>query len=269
MVSPLGLPPRNIFAGLAPLRENERMLDRTMQRLATGKAVNAGRDDPAGLVAGLHLDAAIRALDAESRSLQRRADLLATRDGTLAAASDMAAELGALAVEAASSSTLTDAEKRALDIEAASIVRAIEHTTGSATFAGEKLFERPLTADVGATEIAPGGATHTLADVGRSLDLSADPALVERIASRAVADLATRRAEIGAEIAVDIGPRSRALDAEITNLARAHSLIIDADYARETAALSRAEALTAASRFLLALDARNSALAANLVAGAA
>jgi flagellin-like hook-associated protein FlgL len=269
MLPPLGPTGRNIFAGLMPLGENERAGDRVMRRLAAGRML--AEDDPAALVAGLHIDAAIRALESESRTLQRRADLLATREGALAAASDMVSELQALATQAAGS-TLSEAERQALEIEAASIVRAIEHTAGGATFAGEKLFNSTLTSGIGETEgLGPSGepAVHALADVGRSLNIADDPALVQAIAEAAVSDLAEMRGRIGAEIAGDITPRSRAVEAALVNLAKAHSLVVDADYAREAAALMRAEILTQSSRYLLALDRRNSTLAVNIIAGAA
>lgn len=271
MFMPLGLPKPNIFAGLQPLRENERLLDRAMQRLATGKMINSGKDDPAGLISGLHLDAAIRALDAESRNIQREAGYLATRDGALAAAGDMLGELKGLAVEAANTGAMSDAERKALDIEAASIVRAIEHTTGAAAFGGEKIFDQPVTGEVGAVETEEGADTvsRTLADVGRTVSLSGNASLVGQIADKAVGDLATMRGEIGATIADQLTPRSRAIDTEMLRLAQAHSIIVDADYAVETAALMRADLLTKASSYLVALDSRNSGLALNLLAGAA
>jgi len=272
VLSPLGQPARNIFAGIMPLRENERTADRTMRRLATGRSITSGSDDPAGLIAGLRLDSVIRALDAESKSLQRRADVLATKDGALAAAGDMAGELRAIAVEAAGSSTLSDAERQALEVEAASIVRAIEHTAGGASFAGERLFDSSLTAELGETEaMDPGSgemAGYTLADVGRSLALFDDPALVESIADAAASELAVMRGRIGAEVANEIEPRSRAIDAELRSLSQAHSLIVDADFARETAQLIRSETLAQASRSLLALDGRNAALAVDLLGAA-
>lgn len=271
MLRPLGIPGPNVSAGLRPLRENERMLDRTMQRLADGRLLAGAADDPAGLLAGLHIDAAIRALEAESRALQRRADVLAAKDGALAAATELTAELRALALRAASADTVPDAEKQALEIEAASIVLAIEHTTGAVTFGGEKLFNSTLTPALGETEgLDPSGepATYTLADVGRSTGLFDDPALVEAVAEQATADLAAMRAEIGAEISSDIEPRSRATEAALVNLAKAHSLIVDTDYTRESAPLVRSEALANASRFLLALDRRNATLAHTLLGAA-
>ncbi len=270
MMSPLGLPKPNMFAGLRPLRENESMLQRSMERLATGRMINSGRDDPAGLIAGVHLDAAIRALDAESRAIQREASYLATKDGALSAAADMAAELEGLTVQAADS-TLSDAERDALEIEAASIVRAIEHTTGAASFAGEKLFDAPLTGEIGALEIEESGETtsYTLADVGRGLSLRDDAETIGQIAGLASSDIATQRGEIGARIANELQPRSRAIDTEMIRLAQAHSVIVDADYARETASLMRAEVLAKASRYLVALESRNTGLALDLLLGAA
>lgn len=270
MLSPLGLPKPNIFAGLRPLRENESMLERSMQRLATGRMINAGRDDPAGLIAGLHLDAAARALDAESRAIQREAAYLATEDGALGAAADMVGELEGLAVQAADS-TLTDAEREALQIEGASIVRAVEHTTGAASFGGEKVFDTPLTGEIGVVQAEEGGQStgYTLADVGRTLNLRENAGVVGEIARRAAADIAVRRAEIGARISNELAPRSRTLDTEMVRLTQARSLIIDTDYAREASALVRASVLTDASRYLVALNARNAGLAFDLLSGAA
>ena len=271
MFMPLGLPKPNMFAGLQPLRENERLMDRAMQRLATGKMINSGKDDPAGLITGEQLKAAIRALDAESRVLEREANYLATKDGSLAATGDMLVELRGLAVEAANTGAMSDAEREALDIEAASIVRAIEHTTGAAVFAGEKVFEGSLTSELGGVEVEEGGETtsYSLADVGRGVSLLEDAALVEQIAAQAVSDLATMRGEIGATIANEIEPRSRSINTEMINLTKAKSMIVDTDYAAETAALVRADLLTQASRFLLSLDSRNSSMALDLLSGAA
>lgn len=271
MMMPVGLPKSNMFEGLAPLRENERMMDRSMQRLATGKKINSAKDDPSGLITSEQLKAAIRMLDAESRALGRESSYLATKDGSLSSTGDMLVELRGLAVEAANTGAMSDAEREALDIEAASIVQAIQHTTGSAVFAGERVFEGSLTSELGGVEVTEGGETtrYTLADVGRGLSLLDDAALIEQIAAQAVSDLATMRGEIGAKIANEIEPRTRAINTEMINLSKAKSMIVDTDYAAETAALVRADLLTQASRFLVSHDSRNSSMALDLLAGAA
>ncbi len=256
---PLGISKPNIFAGLQPLRANERIMDRAMQRLATGKMINSGKDNPAGLISSEQLKAVIRALDAESRAIEREASSLATKDGSLAAAGDMLVELRGLSVEAATTGAMSDAERKALDIEAASIVRAIEHTTGGAVFAGEKVFEGSLTSEIGGIKVEEGGETtsYSLADVGRGVSLLNDAALVEQIAAQAVGDLATMRGDIGATIANELEPRSRAINIEMINLTQARSMIVDTDFAAQTAVFARADMLSQASRFLIASDSRN------------
>jgi len=150
---------------------------------------------------------------------------------------------------------MSDAEREALDIEAASIVRAIEHTTNAASFAGEKLFDSSISGDVGNVSVEDGGETsnYTLADVGRGLSLSADAALIDQIASQAAGDLATMRGEIGASIAYDLEPRARAIETEATNLSAARSIIMDTDYAGESAAHNRLSVLADAARASLVI----------------
>jgi len=241
--------------GLRPLLQNQQALAGSMERLATGNAINRAADDPSGLMAGINLDAALRTLDAETRSLERETSVQATRDGALSSAGEMIADLKGLAVQAANTGAMSDAEREALDIEAASIVRAIEHTTNAASFAGEKLFDSSISGDVGNVSVEDGGETsnYTLADVGRGLSLSADAALIDQIASQAAGDLATMRGEIGASIAYDLEPRARAIETEATNLSAARSIIMDTDYAGESAAHNRLSVLADAARASLVI----------------
>lgn len=263
MLPTAGLPGRNIFAGLMPLRASETLIQRSIERMATGRMINRGADDPAGLISGQQLESTIRALEAESRTLARESDYLASRDGALEATGDMVSELRGLAVRAADS-TLGDAEREALEMQAASIVQAVEHTASTAEFGDRALLDDDLAAELGATEAAD-GHTYALADIGRSLNISDDPALAETIADAAAADIATRRGETGAQIATDIEPRRRAIDTELVNLSRAYSAVMDTDYAAESVALTRAQLLADASRFLLSLDSANAGLAADLL----
>jgi flagellin len=255
--------------GLGPLQQAQQLRADSMQRLATGNAINRAKDDPSGLMAGINLDAALRTLDAETRSLERETSVQATRDGALSSAGEMLADLKGLAVQAANTGAMSDAEREALDIEAASIVRAIEHTTDSASFAGEKLFDGSVADELGGVAVDENGGTnnYNLADVGRGLSLSGDAALIAQIADRAVGDLATMRGEIGAKVANGLGPRSRAIDAEATNLAEARSIIMDTDYASESASLSRSMLLSDSSLASLLIDNASSANVLNLLGG--
>ncbi len=255
MLTPIATHSSAAPVALRSLQQNQQALGKSMERLSTGNAINAAKDDPAKLMAGINLDAALRTLDAESRAIQRESSVLATKDAALGAAGEMIADLKGLAVQAANTGAMSDAEREALDIEAASIVRALDLTTSAASFAGEKLFDGSVADDLGSGD--EGGGDYSLADVGNGLSLSNDAELIATIADRAVSDLATMRGEIGATIANDLNHRANAIDTEMTNLAEARSQIMDTDYAKETAALNRAEMLTQASRFVLAFDSRH------------
>ncbi|MDQ7012321.1 MAG: flagellin [Planctomycetota bacterium] len=252
MITPIATQSAAVPIGLRSLEQNQQALGKSMERLSTGNAINSAKDDPAKLMAGINLDAALRTLDAESRAIQRESSVLSTKDAALGAAGEMIADLKGLAVQAANTGAMSDAEREALDIEAASIVRALDLTTSSASFAGEKLFDGSVADDLGSGE--EGGGDYSLADIGNGLSLSSDAELIARIADRAVSDLATMRGEIGATIANDLSHRANAIDTEMTNLADARSQIMDTDFAKETAALTRAEMLSEASRFVLAFD---------------
>lgn len=265
MFTPIGtsVPP----IGLRPLQQTQQSLADSMQRLATGSAINAASDNPAGLMAGINLEAALRVLDAESRSIQRESSILATKDGALAPVGEMLSDLKGLAVQAANSGAMSDEEREALDLQAASIVRAIEYTTGASTFAGESLFEGRFSDDVGSVSVEEGSETteYTLADVGRGLSLSGDAELISQIADQAIGDVATMRGEIGATIANELEPRARAIDTEFVNTASARSLIMDTNYASETASLVRLSALADASRASLVIGGRMSTAVLDLL----
>ncbi|MCH7925340.1 MAG: flagellin, partial [Planctomycetes bacterium] len=66
MISPIS----NVrtLSALHQLNRNQNFLFETMKRLATGRRINSGKDDPAGLISSERLAAEIRALEAESRA---------------------------------------------------------------------------------------------------------------------------------------------------------------------------------------------------------
>ena len=72
-----------------------------MKRLASGRRINSGKDDPAGLIAATRLEAAIASLEAESRAIQRTNANANIADGHLSQLSEMSADLQGLVVAGA------------------------------------------------------------------------------------------------------------------------------------------------------------------------
>lgn len=246
MIGPIGVPGAGVEPGVRFLKAGQKLASEAMHRLSTGRRINAAKDAPAGLIAAEHLTAALRALDAESRAVERESSLLATREGVLAEAGETIADLRGLAVRAASTGGVTEAEAQALDAQAAGAVQAIDRAARSAAFAGRSLFDDQLTAELGRTEDAAGRSV-SLADIGRGLSFGKDAGLIESVAQAAAGEITTRRGEIGARIANALEPRLRVLQEQSVRLTEARSAIMDADYARESSELFRARSLTDAA----------------------
>jgi len=117
------------------LRKNFYEQNEILKRLATGRRINSGKDDPAGLIAATHLEAAIAALDAESRAIQRVNANANIADGHASQLSTMMSDLRGLVVASANSGALSDAEIAAnqmqIDSLAAGIQRFAQDAIGS------------------------------------------------------------------------------------------------------------------------------------------
>lgn len=196
-------------------------------QLATGRRINAGREDPAGLIASERLGAQLRALEAESRAIERNEALARTADGALAEAGAMLNRRESLAVAAANSGAMSDAERAAIQLEIDSIDQSVGRTLRSASFAGTPLFS--------------GGVSIPTHEGSFPLERpDADPL-----------SIAEMRGRIGAFERHELGSRHNALRAEFENAASARSLILDADYAGISAAIARDSFLVNASASLL------------------
>ncbi|MEL7473932.1 MAG: flagellin, partial [Planctomycetota bacterium] len=114
-------------------------------RLATGLRINRAADDPAGLISSEQLRAVLAALEAETRASHRTDAVANTADAALAEAASMVSDAKALAVAAANTGALSDAEREALQIEMDSMTQAASRTLERAGFAGERLFDGKTT----------------------------------------------------------------------------------------------------------------------------
>ncbi|PHS12891.1 MAG: hypothetical protein COA78_07610 [Blastopirellula sp.] len=227
----------------------------SMQRLATGKRVNSGRDDPAGLIAGEQLRSELTALDAAMRTNERARRMVQTADSGLSQVSRLTREIRGNLLTAASSTT-SKAEQAALQIEIDAATEAINRIGSYTQFAGRKLLDgqdvqintSTNPSDLAAITLptvrasALGNETGTLADLrtGGKLDLSSGT-LVDAfdVVSAVEKQIAFARAELGAFDKYTVDSTQNVLQAEFENLSAARSGIIDTDYASETSALAR------------------------------
>lgn len=121
------------------LAQTNLSLNRTMFSLATGLSINRGADNPSGLIASEFLRNELAALDAASRNVSRADAVLNTAEGGLSEIDGLLNELDGLAVQAANTAGMSDAEREALQLEADSIVQSIDRIAARNGFAGTTL----------------------------------------------------------------------------------------------------------------------------------
>ena len=237
--------------------------NQSLTQLATGLRINRAADDPAGLIASEQLGQTLAALDAETSANQRASDQATTADGALGQVSDLLDHAKSLVTANANSAGLSQEEKSANQIEIDSILSAVDRLSTSTAFGGRKLLDGSATlsasgkslpiessaaAHLGKTDAA--GTTYTLADLksGKSLSTAGNNATTASdVIDKAVNDVATQRATIGAFDKYTLQTRISSVAVSREQLLSAVSLIRDTDYALAAAQQSQARLLQQSS----------------------
>jgi flagellin len=238
----------------------------SMARLSSGLRVNSAKDDAAGLAVAAGMLSQAKGMDVAIRNANDGISMLQVADGALASMGDVLQRMRELAVQA-SNGTYSDNDLLKLDEEYQALKTELTDVQSRATFNGLKI----LDADEGTFSLQVGannGDTldvttantdvSTLGDVTVAADAPAEIDLIDGFLN----DVNTARAEYGASM-------SR-LDNVIVNLRNSYEAqmsaqgrIMDADFARETANLSRAQVLQQAG---VAMVAQANALPQNVLA---
>ena len=125
----------NIAAQLTAnsMRENQRTMENTMERLSTGKRINSASDDAAGLAIETRMDSQIRGLSQASRNANDGISMLETADGAASEMNDMLQRMRELAVQA-QQGTLSTEDKSNLNQEFAALATEIDRIATDTTF---------------------------------------------------------------------------------------------------------------------------------------
>ena len=274
------------------LSNSQSALATTMARLSSGLRVNSAKDDSAGLAIAERMSAQMRGMNVAIRNSNDGISLAQTAEGALGKSSDILQRMRELAVQAANASNSdTDkiSLDNEFDQLSKEVQRVFSSTTYNsrailAADAGEQVFQ------VGANTTADNQITITTADMASSGAIRAltggpeiaatdgpdgingnddDTALIPE-AERAVitgepADILAVIDDIDAAIDFVSSERSvlgaaqsrfenaiSFLQISAENQSASRSRIMDADYAQETANLSRAQILSQAGSAMLA-----------------
>lgn len=252
------------------LSTTQSALATSVQRLSTGLRVNSAKDDAAGLAIAERMNTQVRGMNVAIRNANDAISLSQTAEGALSKINDMGQRMRELAVQSANA-TNNDTDRASLDAEFQALSAEIKRNLEGTSFNGTKLFAAlaTMTFQVGANNAATdqiavvttnlttetsmtgilgsgaggGAAAADIKDVGKSREA------LDKL-DKMLATVNAKRAEFGAtqnrfEAVI------QTLQVSAENQTAARSRIMDADFASETAALTRSQVLQQAGTAML------------------
>jgi flagellin len=250
------------------LNSSQASLGVSIQRLSSGLRVNSAKDDAAGLAIASRMSSQIRGMNVAIRNANDGISLAQTAEGALGKVTDMLQRMRELSVQAANDTNGTT-DRTSLEEEFIQLGEEIDRTLNATKFNGTAILAN---ASGTATQFQVGAGTDITQDVidVDAVDLTADTDItaLTAAATGVLADASAARDAIDTiDAALDTVNSERAtfgaiqnrFDSVIANLQvtkenteAARSRIMDADFAAETAALTRAQILQQAGTAMLA-----------------
>lgn len=250
----------SVLAAQFQLGRNQSELNTALLRLSTGKKINAGKDGPAALISAEQLNAQIKALEAESDSVQRNYARANISDGQLGELSSLLGEINTLVVASGNEGGLTEEEQAANQAQIDSLVSRVQTIAGDAAESLGALGIPDGGSEQLATQVSDAATAVSGLASGGSLSLaSGEYEAAQDAVSGAISAVATARGILGGYQKYTLEPQLRINAIERENLTAARSYIVDTDYAEETSRLNRYEVLTKAGISVLALAQRQGA----------
>jgi flagellin len=230
-----------------------------MQRLSSGLRVNSAKDDAAGLAIAERMNAQVRGSNVAMRNANDGISMFQTAEGAMGKIGDSLQRIRELAVQSATGS-ISDADRTNLQAEADQLVAEIARVSDGAKFSGIKLLDGSLTS----ADFQVGADSADVITASVDFDMTALTAysaadISSQSAASSVLDdidsdldvLNTARASAGA-----LQGRFEAVIGQLQvyseNTSAARGRIMDADFAQETASLSRAQILQQAGSAMVA-----------------
>ncbi|WP_153099080.1 flagellin domain-containing protein [Paraburkholderia hayleyella] len=242
------------------LSGSKNALSQAINRLSSGKRVTSAADDAAGLAIATSQTASINALNQGVANANNGISMVQTTNGALQSVVDNLQRIRQLAVEAGDGSLDSNARAN-LQSEVSTRLAEITRVAGQTTFNGQQVLNgigtlgfqigafanQQITADFGtqkwdATSLSINTLSVSDAASAQSAMSSIDAVLIK--VNTLQAQLGATQNTFSAAIATT--------QAQSTNMSAARSQIMDADFATETANLSKAQVLQQAGISVLA-----------------
>lgn len=236
-----------------------------MQQLSSGKRINSGKDDSAGLAMTETMTGQIRGLNMAVRNANDGVSLLQTAEGAMIEQTNMLQRMRELAVQA-STDTTTSSDKGSIDLEFQALLKEIDRVGGSTQWNGKNVLDATGGTTLGTYNFQVGanqGQTvsvviGSMSSTGKLSDISTQSVTTTTVAGSAITKIDLAIAAVASQRAT-IGAGMNRLTYAADNLANvsqnaqeSRSRILDTDYASSTTALSRAQIISQAATAMLA-----------------
>jgi flagellin len=236
------------------LNMSQSSLSTSMQRLSSGLRVNSAKDDAAGLAIATRQDAQIRGINVAIRNANDGISLAQTAEGALATITDALQRMRELAVQAANGSNGTG-DRANLNTEYQALSQEITRIAAQTKFNGTAIVGPSAGAQV--FQVGANGGdtltitTTTVTTVAGDLTSAANASTAMGAIDTALDTVNTSRASYGAAMSrFSMAIQNLQISGE--NQSAARGRIMDADFAAETANLSRSQILQQAGSAMVA-----------------
>ena len=262
------------------LAQNDEMLSKSIERLASGQKINSATDGPSSLVISESLRSQISSLKEAAQNSEIAASVVQTAEGAMDEVSRLLVNIRQRAVAAANTGVNNELVVAASQSEIQNALNSIDRIAQNTQFGSKPLLngtnpelEFQIGADKGNTlklalpnittdklGIGSSDGGSSLAEVDVRTPSGAASAI--SIVDKAISEIASSRGELGAlqRSALQSNLISLRLDAE--NLSAAESIIRDADIAMELAEFTRLQIM---NQFAVAQAAQANVLPRNLL----
>ncbi len=257
------------------LNKSAGSLNTSIARLSSGLRVNSSKDDAAGLAIAERMQAQIRGFEMAGRNANDGISRYQVADGALGKIGDNLQRMRELAVQS-KNGTLNATDRTNLDREYVQLANEVGRVATGTTFNGTNIFaaaNKSVNLQIGAANAATdtlqvnltdsglaagndlqttlGGATQALivTAMGR-IDSVANATTAVTEMDTSINDITNLRATAGASLN-RLDQVVSALETSSANISSARGRIMDADFAKETAALTRAQILQQAGTAML------------------
>ena len=231
-------------------------MEQAMERLSSGKRINGAADDAAGLAIASRMTSQIRGLNQAVRNANDGISIAQTAEGAMIEMENMLQRMRELAVQA-SSGSLTSDDRGDLDTEFTALETEIHRIRDYTKFNDTNLFDATTAPNFA---IAIDADATAAADIDITIDAFADVAASISTSASAITAVTTvdTSLDLVRDMRADMGAVINRLNYTVDNLSNirvnteaARSRIVDADFAAETAALSRTQILQQAGTAML------------------